>query len=130
MQIEDFIQSQEKTGKKTLRLLVITNLILFIVILVMSLLNGINHNIVGLIIMIFLSVFIYNGGQIAKWIYIVVNTLNIFSLFYAVFTGAFASQAPILLNVVTIIMLLVSILTSVVLIFSSSVKEFMYKQRY
>lgn len=130
MQIEDFIHRQEKTGQRILQLLVITNLFLFIVIFVLSLLNGIYHNIVGLIIMIILCVFIYYGGQISKWIYIVVNSLNIFSLFYALFAGVVASKAPILLNVVTIILLLVSILTSLVLIFSSSVKEFMYKQRY
>ena len=130
MQNEDFIQRQENMGRRMLQLLVVTNLTFFILILVMSLLNGIYHNMIGLIIMILVCIFIYFGGQVAKWIYIVINTINIFNLFYALFAGVIVSKASILLNAVTIMMLIVSILTSIILIFSSSVKEFMYKQRY
>ena len=82
--------------------------------------------------MIVLSVLIYNGGNIAKWIYIVINTLNVFALIYALTAGEILSKATVLsifLNVITIIMLVISIVTSIVLIFSNSVKDFMYKQR-
>ncbi|MDF2835591.1 MAG: hypothetical protein K0Q63_1231 [Paenibacillus sp.] len=129
MQTEDFIQKQETTGKRILQLLVITNLTLFIVILVMSLLSGIFHNIIGLIMMIILCIFIYNGGQIAKWIYIVANTLIVFNVFRALFAGVVYSSYA-LLDFITIVMLFISILTSLTLIFSANVKEFMYKQRY
>lgn len=80
--------------------------------------------------MIIACLFIYNVGQISKWLYIIVNTINVFNLILALFAGAIASQASIFLNVITVIMLLVSIITSVILLFSTSVKEFMYKQRF
>lgn len=130
MENEDLIQKQEKAGKRILLLLIIANLALFTLILVISLMGGIFHNWFGLIIMIVLCLFIYNGFQAAKWIYIVINSLNMINLFYALFAGVVASKASLLLNVITIIMLIFSILTTVVLIFSSSVREFMYKQRY
>lgn len=127
--IEDYIQKQENKGKKILRYLIVINLILFSSILVLSMLNGIFENMIGLIIMIILCFFIYNGGNIAKWIYIVINTLNIISLFVALIYGQVISNTPVFLDALTIIMLCVSIITSIVLMFSSSVKEFMYKQR-
>lgn len=130
MPTEDFIEKQEKTGKRILQFVVITNLTLFVAILVTSLLDGIFHNIIGLIIMIIACLFIYNGGQISKWLYIVVNTINVLNLIFTLFAGTIISQASIFLNVITIMMLVVSIVTSVILIFSTSVKEFMYKQRF
>jgi len=129
MQIEDYIQKHEIKGKKILQSLIVVNLILFTLILVLSMMNGIFKNMIGLIIMIILCLFIYKGGSIAKWIYIVINSLNIISLFGALMFGQVLSKAPTFLNIATIIMLCVSIITSIVLMISSSVKEFMYKQR-
>ncbi|AYB44875.1 Uncharacterised protein [Actinobacillus pleuropneumoniae] len=132
MQVEDFIQRQESKGKKILKTLVMMNLIFFIMVLLLSLLNGIFSNLFGVIIMIVLCVLIYFGGNIAKWIYIVINSLNIFALIYTLTAGNIVSKAKVLatfLNVVTILMLIISIVTSIVLIFSSSVKDFMYKQK-
>lgn len=132
MQVGDFIQRQEIKGKRILKTLVFVNLFFFILVLLLSLLNGIFNNFIGLIIMIVLCVLIYYGGNIAKWIYIVINTLNTFSLIYTLVFGEVISKAKdfaIFLNIVTIIMLIFSIVTSVILIFSSSVKDFMYKQR-
>lgn len=128
MSVEDFIEKQERKGKIILLLLVFVNISFFVTILIMSMLNGIYNNILGLIIMIVLCVLIYYGRQTAKWVYIAANALNIFSLVYALTVGSVVSRAPWILNVITITMILISIITIVVLIFSSSVKEFMYKQ--
>ena len=129
MKIEDYIQKQENKGKKILQSLIVINVSLFSLILVLSMMSGIFKNMIGLIIMIILCLFIYKGGSIAKWIYIVINSLNIISLLGAVMFGQVLSKAPAFLNIATIIMLCISIITSIVLMISSSVKEFMYKQR-
>lgn len=128
----DFIQRQEIKGKRILRILVAVNFVFFIIELILSLMNGIFNNLIGLIIMIVLCVLIYYGGNIAKWVYIIINSLNILTMLYALFFGEIVSKAKdftTFINVVTIIMLVISIVTSIVLIFSSSVEDFMYKQK-
>jgi hypothetical protein len=132
MQVEDFIQRQEIKGKRILKTLILLNMLFFVLVLLLSLLNGIFNNFIGLIIMIVLCMLIYYGGNIAKWIYIVINILNTFSLIYTLTVGEIVSRATILvilLNATTIMLFVLTIVTSAVLIFSSSVKEFMYKQR-
>lgn len=132
MQADDFIHKQEMKGKRILKTLVLLNLVFLVLVLLLSLLNGILHNLIGLLIMIVLCVLIYYGGNVAKWIYIVLNTLNAFSLIIGLAFGEIRLNATIfagILNAATLILLLISIVTSAVLIFSSSVKEFMYKQK-
>lgn len=130
MENEDLIQKQEKAGKRFLQSLIVPNVVLFTMIFIVSLKDGIFGNLLGLIVMIILCLLIYNGFQAAKWIYIAINSFNLFNLLYALFAGSIATKASLLLNVLTVIMLTLSIVTTVVLIFSGSVKDFMYKQRY
>lgn len=130
MENEDLIQKQEKAGKRILQSLIVTNIVLFAMIFIVSLKDGILGNLLGIIMMIILCLLIYNGFQAAKWIYIAINSFNILNLLYALFAGSIATKASLLLNVLTVIMLTLSIVTTVVLIFSGSVKDFMYKQRY
>lgn len=127
--MEDYIQKQEKQGKRILQLLIGTNMLLFLSVLVLSIRDGIYSNLFALIIMIILCVFIYKGGHVAKWIYIVLNTLNIGALVSAFLFGQVISKASTLLNVVTFLLLGVSVITSILLLVSSSVKDFMHKQR-
>lgn len=127
--MEDYIQKQEKQGKKILQLLIGTNMFLFLSALVLSIRDGIYSNLFALIIMIILCVFIYKGGHVAKWIYIVLNTLNIGALVSALLFGQVISKASTPLNVVTFCLLGVSVITSILLLVSSSVKDFMHKQR-
>ena len=82
--------------------------------------------------MIVLCVLIYYGGNKSKWIYIIINSMNLFLLVYTFLFGEVVSKVKyfeVLLNIVTIIMLFISIVTSVILIFSSSVKDFMHRQK-
>ncbi|WP_054955568.1 hypothetical protein [Paenibacillus dakarensis] len=132
MQGEEYIQRQEMKGKTILKTVIFANLFFFILILVLSVLNGIFSNFISIIIQIVLCAFIYSGAKLAKWIYIIMNTLNIFSVMYAVAVGQVTSRAEVFeafLNVITIIMLVLSIVTIAILLFSSSVKDFMYRQR-
>lgn len=129
MSHEDFIARQERLGKRMLQIIVICNLTLFAAILMMSLLNGIVHNLLGLLIMIVLCVWIYYGGKIAKWAYIVVNAFQMFSLLVVFTFGEVSSGAPAFLNMLTVVMLILSMVTCAVLLFSKSVNDFMYKQR-
>ncbi|NMO97715.1 hypothetical protein [Paenibacillus lemnae] len=128
----DYIQRQEKRGSRILESLIVVNILGFTIILLLSFINGMFFNMISLIIMIVLSMLIYYGGNIAKWVYITVNILNIFSMLYVLTAGIITSNAtlfPILLNTVTMLMQVISLVTSIVLIFSGSVKEFMYKQK-
>jgi len=129
MRTEDYIMKQERLGKKVLILLVVVNIILFTTILLLSLASGIYNNLVGNIVMIILCLFIYSGGQISKWIFVIINTLNISALLFSLLMGDVVSKAPYVLNVFTVIMLIVSVVSCIVLIFSKSVNEYMYKQK-
>lgn len=104
-------------------------MLIFTLLLIMSLMNGVFKSTIPIVIILILCLFIYHGGNIAKWIYIVINAINIISLLAALLYGQVISNVPLYLNVITILTLAVSLTTIIVLIFSSSVKEFMYKQR-
>lgn len=125
----DYIQKQENKGRIMLQSIVVANLLLFAAVLVLSMINGIFNNMLGLIIQMILCVFIYFGGNIAKWIYIVINSLNVLQIIVALMFGQIVSRAPTYLTIITIIMLMVSIASILLLILSSSVKDYMYKQR-
>src|SRR5690606_3731599 len=101
LQVEDYIQKQENKGKKTLQFLIIINMILFTLVLIISLMNGVFKNIISIIIILILCLFIYYGGNIAKWIYIVINAINIISLLAALLYGQVMSNVPVYLNLIT-----------------------------
>lgn len=124
-----YIVKQERIGRILLRSIVITNLAIFSLSLFLSLFNGIFKNLLGIIIMIILSAAIYSGGKTVKWIYIVISSLNIFAVLYTLMFGEVIARIPLIYNITTIVMLVVSAVSCMLLLFSTSVNEFMFKQR-
>lgn len=127
----DYIEKQERTRKRVLLILVILNICFFGLFFVVSLLNGSFSGILSSIIMIVLCLFIYIGGNSAKWIYVVFTALNLISILMSLV----AEGRPVDVNMLVLVMIasfismLIPVITSMILIFSVSVNEFMYKQR-
>lgn len=127
----DFIARQEAKGKRILLTLVLVNLAFFILKLIMSLVVGSFPALLDSIVMIVIVSSIYFGGETAKRIYIAVNVLNILSCIgsLAAAAGGDISGASVSFYVVTGFVVVLSVLSTLVLLFSGSVKEFMYKQQ-
>lgn len=127
----DYIQKHERTGNRILLALVIVNILFYGLSLVVSFLNGSFSGVIHSIIMAVLCLFIYVGGMSAKWIYVILTALNL----VAILMTLFADGRPVYVNTLLFVMiaifinLLIPVTTSLILIFSTSVNEFMYKQR-
>ncbi|WP_308639663.1 hypothetical protein [Paenibacillus silvisoli] len=129
----DFLAFQVKKGRRILQLLMLINVSFTIVLEILGIIAGVFSfsSFVSAIAMIFTCLFLYGGSKAAKWIYIVLSGLGLLrfiSIIISMIDGNIIIQDSFGAWILAVIPFLIYIVTSLVLIFSESVNEFIYKQ--
>lgn len=129
----DFLINQVNKGKRVVQILMTLNIALTILIEILSVFAGVFSGIhfISAIIMIIICAFIYGGSKTAKWIYIVLagfSVLRFLSFLISMNDEGVIVDITLSNWLAVITPFLIYTVTSLLLIFSESVNEFIYKQ--
>ncbi len=126
--MNDFIAQQYRKGRQIARGLTLLNLVLILIVEILSLREGIYSNLLGSIVWFVIIVCIFYGNRRAKWLFILYSILNLLLFVCGLMLGAINGPLSINLWIFSILTLVLQLVTSIILMGSSSVNEFLYGQ--
>ncbi len=126
--MNDFIAQQYRRGRTLARGLTLLNLALILIVEILSLREGVYSNLLGSIVWIVICIGIYLGSVKAKWVFIVFSILNMLLFICGLLLSTISGQFTTGLFIVSILTLVCQLVTSILLISSSSVNDFLYRQ--
>ncbi|WP_314587618.1 hypothetical protein [Paenibacillus terrigena] len=126
--MNDFIAQQYRRGRQLARGLTLLNLALILIVEILSLREGVYSNLIGSIVWIVICIGIYLGSVKAKWVFIVFTILNMLLFICGLLLGAISGPFSTSLFIFSIITLVCQLMTSILLLCSSSVNDFLYRQ--
>ena len=125
---DDFIARQYRRGRRLARGLTVLNLISILIVEILSIREGIYSNLLGSIVWFVVIVCIFYGKRRAKWLFILYSALNLLLFICGLMLGAISGPQSTSLWICTVLTLIFQFVTSIMLICSSSVNDFLYGQ--
>jgi len=124
----DFITRQLHKGRRLARMLTVLNIVFILIVEILSLQEGVYSNLLGSIVWIAICIGIYFGSVKAKWVFILYSILNMLLFTCGLLLGEISGPLSTSLFIFTIVTLVCQLVTSILLICSSSVNDFLYGQ--